>query len=46
MTEEDFIATMRVEFRVWEGTKHGDDILTDVVAIHVTSTRAAWTCVG
>ena len=33
MTEQEFIAAMRVEFQVWEGTKHADDILTDVVAI-------------
>lgn len=33
MSEEDFVAAMRVEFRVWEGTKNADDILTDVVAI-------------
>lgn len=32
MTEQDFIASMRVLFRVWRGTENADTILTDVVA--------------
>lgn len=32
MTEQDFIASMRVLFRVWRDTENADDILTDVVA--------------
>lgn len=32
MTEQEFIASMRVLFRVWRGTENADQILTDVVA--------------
>lgn len=32
MTEQEFIASMRVLFRVWRGTENADTILTDVVA--------------
>ena len=32
MTEEEFITSMRVLFRVWRGTENADTILTDVVA--------------
>ena len=32
MTEEEFITSMRVLFRVWQGTENADTILTDVVA--------------